>query len=168
MCSMCVSSLHVWIRTFHEVAVKMSVGLQSSNGFTWVWKICSQGSSLTYLPNHCWLLARCLSFLLHGPVQMAPWVSLWNITWLPPEWVIQDSKIEVTVSFKIYPQESQTIVSIISYWLHRSVQKGITQGCEHQEAGIFFEANYHGLYLPLSVLLVMSTEPRACQIFKAL
>lgn len=39
--------------------------------------------------------------------------------------------------------------------------------CEHQEAEIL-EANYRSLYLPLSVLMVMSTESSAWQTIKVL
>ena len=48
-------------------------------------------------------------------------------------------------------------------WLHG---RRLTR-CGHQEAEIL-EANYHSLYLPLSVLMVMSTESSAWQIVKVL
>lgn len=62
----------------------------------WSWRIHFHGATLTRLwakslaPS--WLLARGVGFLPCGSLHGAASVSLWHVTWLSPEWVIQEKQ----------------------------------------------------------------------------
>lgn len=74
------------------------------------------------------LLAEGLTFLPHESPWTA-WVFPRNGSWLSPECVIQQRKVEMAISFMtalevILPQKSHTITSVIFYWSHRIYNVG--------------------------------------------
>lgn len=52
----------------------------------------TQSGSLTQVAHWCWQLARGL-LLSSGPFCRPSWVSWRYSSWLPPEWVIQETKL---------------------------------------------------------------------------
>lgn len=103
----------VCLKVFHEVASRCHPELQSCEGlardsiqdgtFTWCWY--EQEASG---PSHVDLSS---SFFSASMTQMLA---------LPPEWSIQKSKAEATMSLMTLPQKSCSIISIVLYWLQRS------------------------------------------------
>lgn len=77
--------------------------------------------------SHCWLLARGLSSLPHGPLHQAPWVSQ-CVGFLQREWSRRESKVEAEMS--IYDLDSKFTLhhSIVSYCLHKSTLFDVRDG----------------------------------------
>lgn len=57
---------------------------------------------------------------------------------LPPEQVVAESKVEATLSFMIWAQRSQFLISTMFHWLHRLALLKVSGDCTgvgYQEAG---------------------------------
>lgn len=91
------------LRSLTKLLSRCWSGLQSSGGLPGAWQFistranshgCWQEASVPH-----WLLAGCVSSLLHGLSHMFAWVFSPHGNWLPQEWVVQESKMEASMLF---------------------------------------------------------------------
>lgn len=116
------SGLGSLIRLYHSIS-QGCIHLKAYLG----WRICFQDGSLTW----SWVLAELNSTLCHVLIKHYN-AMVWPSRASNP----RKSEKDATISFLNWPQNSSTIISVISHWLHWSTKfamEGITKDQKYRK-----------------------------------